>query len=167
MGITIKDIDNTEKILKELKKFDRREIRAGFFGDKDAELPMIAAVQEYGAKIPVSDEMRKFFAANGYPLRAETQFFIIPERAFLRKTVDDDGAMTEVFEFGIENYNKTGSLESMVNAMGSKFVAKIQDSIASNIQPPNHPLTTELKGGKEKTLIDTGRLRQGVTYEVV
>lgn len=161
------DIDHTDEILKALKNTTSKEIRAGFFGDKDAELPMIASVQEFGAKIPVSDAMRKFFAANGYPLKADTQFFIIPERAFLRKTIDNDAAMNEVFNFAVEMYNKTENFESMLKAMGSKFVAKIQDSIASNIQPPNHPLTTELKGGEEKTLIDTGRMSQGVTYQVV
>ena len=46
------------------------------------------------------------------------------------------------------------------------MTAEIQKKIKSNIQPQNSPITTEMKGGKTKTLIDTGRLGQSVTHKI-
>jgi hypothetical protein len=49
-------------------------------GDKGQDLNIVGEVHENGAHVPVSEEMRKFFAANGFPLREETKFVRIPER---------------------------------------------------------------------------------------
>lgn len=43
-----------------------------------------AAVHENGAHIPVSDKMRVFFAAQGFPLRKDTRFVRIPARPWLK-----------------------------------------------------------------------------------
>ena len=64
-------------------------------------------------------------------------------------------------------FEKTDDIKKAINAMGSTMVAKIQESYLSNIQPSNHPLTIALKDGKDKTLVNTGRLQQAVSYEVV
>jgi len=52
----------------------------GAKGDKGQDLGIVGEVHENGAHVPVSDEMRKFFAANGFPLRDGTKFVRIPER---------------------------------------------------------------------------------------
>jgi hypothetical protein len=144
MGVTFTETDNTDKILKELKLLQVSEIQGGVFGDKDANLPVYASANEFG-----------------------TQDGRIPERAFLRKTFDDDNAIREVFDFGAQIYDKTGDIKGMLKAMGLKLVAEIQKSIDSNIPPPNAPSTIKAKGGKNKTLIDTGRMRQGITFKIV
>lgn len=43
-----------------------------------------AAVHEKGAHVPVTDAVRKFFAAQGFPLRADTRFLRIPPRPWFR-----------------------------------------------------------------------------------
>ena len=175
MGIEFYEIDHTDKLLSELKKLSVTEIHTGFFGDEDAQLPMIAQVNEYGAKMQMTDKQRKFIFAmlNEYEIETSknsktgTGYINIPERAFMRKTFDNDEAMREVFDFGIENYNKYEDIHKMLKAMGEKLKAKVQESIRSNIPPANSPLTVAMKGGKNKTLIDTGRLGQGVVSKVV
>ena len=174
MGVTFTEIDNTDKILKELRLLQVSEIQGGFFGDEDAELPKIAEINEYGAEIHSPKALKWLFAqmrAAGIEIKPSGKskgYIVIPERAFMRKTFDDDKAMREVFDFGIENYNKHEDIHMMLKAMGLKLVAKIQDSISSNIQPGNHPFTTYQKGGIDKTLIGKapGRMRQGVTYKI-
>lgn len=42
---------------------------------------------------------------------------------------------------------------------------KIQDQIGSNMAPANSPVTVALKGSN-KTLVDTGRLRNSVTWAI-
>jgi len=143
MGVTFTETDNTDKILNELRLLQVSEIQGGVFGEKDANLPVYASANEFG-----------------------TQDGRIPERAFLRKTFDDDNAIRQVFDFGSQIYDKTGDIKSMLKAMGAKLVSEIQKSIDSNIPPPNAPSTIKAKGGKDKTLIDTGRMRQGVTYKI-
>jgi hypothetical protein len=176
MGVTFTEIDNTDKILKELQIIQRSEIQGGFFGDKDAELPKVAFINEFGAEIHSKKAMRWLFAQMreaGIEIKSSgagtgKDYILIPERAFMRKTFDDDNAIREVFEFGIENYNKHQDINMMLRAMGLKLVAKIQESISSNIQPANHPFTTYQKGGIDKTLIGKapGRMRQGVAYKI-
>ncbi|MGO4672981.1 hypothetical protein AB4Z40_08785 [Bosea sp. 2YAB26] len=47
--------------------------------------------------------------------------------------------------------------------LGAYGAGKIQDQIASNTPPPNAPSTIRQKGSSG-TLIDTGRMRQSVTW---
>lgn len=51
MRMTIKDTSNMDKITKNLKQLNKTVIRAGVFGDDDAEMVMIARVHEYGITI--------------------------------------------------------------------------------------------------------------------
>jgi hypothetical protein len=52
----------------------------GAKGGEGQDLNLVGMVHEWGATVPVSDEIRGFFAANGVPLRAETKFLTIPPR---------------------------------------------------------------------------------------
>ena len=58
-------------------------IKPGSKAENGADLSMVGAVQEGGAHIPISDAMRGFFAARGFPLRADTKFVRIPPRPWL------------------------------------------------------------------------------------
>lgn len=49
--------------------------------------------------------------------------------------------------------------------LGAYGAGKIQDQIASNMPPPNAPSTVAQKGSSG-TLIDTGRMRQSITWEL-
>jgi hypothetical protein len=49
---------------------------------------VVAGVMENGATIPVNDAIRGFFAAMGFPLRADTRVLVIPARPFLQPSLD-------------------------------------------------------------------------------
>lgn len=66
---------------------------AGIPGRSEASLR--AGVHEEGAHVPVSDEMRRFFAAKGFPLRAATRFLRIPPRPWLAPAVSEVAAYAE------------------------------------------------------------------------
>jgi hypothetical protein len=65
--------------------------------DNGEDIANIADVHEFGRTIRVTDKMRKGFAARwksidgeGWGIRKETQYIVIPERSFLRATFDSD-----------------------------------------------------------------------------
>lgn len=53
-------------------------------------LDVVAAVQEFGAVIPVTPKMRRWFAAQGYPLRADTQVIAVPRRALFKPVYEEN-----------------------------------------------------------------------------
>jgi hypothetical protein len=64
-------------------------LRPGAKGDDGQDLGMVAGVQEHGAHIPVSDAARKFFAAKGFPLKADTKYIRIPPRPWLAPAAEE------------------------------------------------------------------------------
>ncbi len=95
----------------------------------------------------------------------------IPKRSFLASTFDDNKGWSGNIEY-VRKLVLTG--EEPIHAF-SKFVCEIavkdiKEKISSNIQPPNAESTvmrkTKGKGGKTTTLIDTGDMRNAVTFEI-
>lgn len=89
-----------------------------------------------------------------------------PERSFLRSTIDENRA----------KYIRmlTAAVDDMIDGVpplvaygriGLVAVADVQRKIRSNVPPPNAPSTVARKGSN-KTLIDTGRLRQSIDYTI-
>jgi len=69
------------------------------------EVDLVASVMEDGAVIRVTERMRNFFAARGFPLRKETEVIMIPARPFFEpavKELEDElpEILEEVFEKG-------------------------------------------------------------------
>jgi hypothetical protein len=61
---------------------------------------------------------------------------------------------------------QTGTpLATQMPKLGALGTGMIQDQIAANTPPPNAPSTIRQKGSS-RTLIDTGRMRQSVTWEI-
>lgn len=164
--MSFQDIDHTDEYLKQLDELTTTKIQAGVFtGVNEDGLLIAVGANEFGAKIPISDSMRKLFAAKGFPLKNETKFFIIPERAAIRKAFDSDKNIDKAIDMGVAIFNKNQNAGQMIKAMGIEMISFIQGSIRSNIQPENHPFTVLEKDGKNKTLINSGRYVQGVTYK--
>jgi len=65
-----------------------------------------------------------------------------------------------------KNTVDTGTpIAAQLPKLGVFGAGKIQDQIAANTPPPNAPSTIRQKGSS-RTLIDTGRMRQSVTWEI-
>lgn len=167
MSVVIKDTNNIDKVMRNLKQLGGKQIKVGLFGSDSSELVMIGAVHEYGVEIPVTDKMRAWFAANGYPLRKETKVIKIPERSWLRSGFDENiDKIADKIERLLPDV-----LEGQVNpklfmdAIGMEFAGLIQKKMRDLKNPPNSSMTVERKGS-DNPLIDTGRLVGAIRHEV-
>lgn len=92
---------------------------------------------------------------------------IIPERSFIRSTVDKNNNYKEVIrKLGLALI--TGKLTTIPDALkvlGEKITSDIKRSIEQGIPPPNAPSTIRQKGSS-KPLIDSGQMKNAVTYDV-
>jgi phage gpG-like protein len=92
---------------------------------------------------------------------------VIPERSFLRATVDRyreaiarrQVLLTQGYVLG--KFELQGAME----LLGQYVVGLVKQRIANGIAPPNAPSTIARKGSS-KPLIDTGQLRNSITYKV-
>lgn len=91
----------------------------------------------------------------------------IPERSFIRSTVDQN------FEDYVE---KSRTLQNKIimqeldvkkalSILGEKIQADIVSAINNGIEPENSPKTIAAKGSS-KPLIDSGQLKQSIKYQV-
>lgn len=118
---------------------------------KSATIAEIATYQEFGAVI-------KTGPAAGT---------IIPERSFLRATLaehEQDYVSALAKDLGLVIDGKEQP-EAVFRKLGARFVRDAQMRIRKGIEPANAPSTIKRKKSS-KPLIDTGRLRQSIDYEV-
>jgi hypothetical protein len=59
----------------------------GVKGKRGQDLEMVGAVHEDGAIVPVTAGIRRWFAAMGFPLRADTKFITVPSRKWFEPAV--------------------------------------------------------------------------------
>lgn len=171
MGFKITmDMGNIEKkldkLIKNAEDFAKYEINIGVIS-KDSELQMIAKVHEFGAEIPVTDKMRGWFAANGYPLKKSTTVINIPERSFLRsgKKKHQAGMISKVRSQATHVMQGNVDIDVFMKAIGDEFAGKIQSNLIELKSPPNSGMTVEKKGSSNP-LVDTGRLAGAIDSEV-
>lgn len=100
-----------------------------------------------------------------YALKKEV---IIPERSFIRSTFDHQEKDWSDYVTRLLNQligNKITAKE-LFEKLGIRIQKDIQKTIREISDPPNVSLTTKNKGSSNP-LVDTGRLRQSVTFKVV
>lgn len=135
-------------------------VKVGIVG-ADADVPAdedgitigrLAGVHEFGAAI----RMR-----NGTVI-------IIPERSFIRATVAANrGAYSDLAaKFSARVLDGKMTEARALGLIGAKAASDMQKRIAAGIEPANADSTIARKGSS-KPLIDTGRLRQSITWAVV
>lgn len=155
MGVRITNTSRIPNISRELKELGRLAIEVGIFKGNQtadgADYAMIASVHEFGITI-----------------RKASGSIVIPERSFLRSTFDEKER--EWFKFIEKNIPKLldGRLtaHTLCERLGAKMVADVQKKIRDLKDPPNAEATIAAKGSSNP-LIDTGGLRQRITYRVV
>tara|TARA_R110000824_G_scaffold30668_7_gene100628 strand:+ start:4136 stop:4621 length:486 start_codon:yes stop_codon:yes gene_type:complete len=120
----------------------------GVRADKDGDLLTIAAVNEFGS-------------SDGH----------VPERSYLRSTIDKNRQdyITQIVKILDAAYTgRTGSLSTLhrgLSRLGAKAAGDVQKTMTALSSPANAPSTVERKGA-DNPLIDTGRLRQSIDFEV-
>lgn len=174
-------------VLKKIQALNKAKIKAGFLKtatyDDGKPVAQVATWNEYGTSIPVSDKMRGYLGANGLHLKKTTTRLYIPSRPFMRTTVENHkNDWGNRLVANMNAYLKgNASLEAGLNDVGSLMQAHIQETIDSNMGPPNHSLTAGKKAarlvdkkgkpiegdsGTKQTLIDSGVMIKSVSYEV-
>lgn len=136
--------DLCDRLKKEFKRI--KGARAGYIGKASypngLEVAENALIQEYGTER-------------------------IPPRPFLRKTLKKQNEWAKYVKENFDaNADSPNQLEKVAQTVGLMMQTDIQDSIMSNIPPPNAESTIKQKGSS-KTLIDTGLLRNSVHNEVI
>lgn len=167
MAAAVKDVNLIPSLRGELERTSRRRAVVGIFDDAPY-LVKIGTLNEFGTRIQVDAKMalrlRLLATANNYPtdsLPREGEWFVIPERSFMRATFDEcvemvarEGgkAMAEVAagerREGYEALRTAG--EVLRNA--------IVDKVASGDFAPNDPLTIAIKGHGRPLIGKTGVL---------
>lgn len=91
----------------------------------------------------------------------------VPERSFLRAWFDEHRSENEdALRNAVKLYLRgQKTLVEVLDLLGLKFQGGVQKKIAQGIAPPNAPSTIKEKGSSTP-LIDTGQLRQSVTFLV-
>lgn len=91
----------------------------------------------------------------------------IPERSFLRSTIDNKEK--DFYKFAEKQIDKwlqsNSNPEPMLNALGLQFRGYVQKYIRDLSSPPNAPLTKAVKGSGNP-LIDTGALLSSIEHEI-
>jgi hypothetical protein len=166
-NVTIQDTNNIDRIKRNLRDLDRKSINVGLTGSADSELVMIAGVHEFGTEIQVTDKMRKWFAANGFPLKKSTTKIVIPERSFLRSGYDEniDDIADKIEELVPQVLENRVAPSTFMDMIGLEFAGLIQKKLRDLRNPANSSMTTQRKGSTNP-LIDTGRLVGAIRHEI-
>lgn len=193
--MAIKDIDRgMENIKRELEKARHSSVKVGVLEGtaphKSSHIDMVrlAAVHEFGMDVPhpggtlygfnnMGPGMGSFrFLPNntdGVVLgRTRAHIIPIPERSFIRATVDENKELITDLQVKILDGILRGraSTQKGLSLLGQKVENLIKKRMADGIDPPNARSTvmkkTKGEGGVTKPLIDTGNLRQSIRYMV-
>ena len=136
-----------------------RQIRESFEKNRSVLVGVPAGTGSYedGAPIAVIAAVQEFGSADG----------VVPERSFLRvplrQNVEDFRAIWRALIPKVVRGELT--MHQMMSQIGAKAAGVSQEAIESGIDPANAPSTVARKGSS-KPLIDSGALRQSITYIV-
>ena len=166
-----------DKYLKELENDDFNHVDVGIIasdgaqkaGDGDLTLAQLATIQEVGTVINVTKKMRGYLHYNGLHLSPKTKEITIPSRSYVRGTFDENLSilisLVEEQEKQIQDGNQTR--KRALTMIGQTHQNQIQKAMSTTGKfKANHPFTIARKNGKDTPLINTGRLRQAINFEV-
>lgn len=142
---------------------------------ENLDLAGLGAVQEYGAKIPVTEKLRNFFRWKfGINLKKSTKEIDIPARSWLFAPIKDSNFKKRIYDYvgdqeTFEEYADKDFIKQLANIIGNVGLFQIQTAFnnggINGEWPPNSPLTIAQKGSN-KPLIADGYLRGRITFEV-
>lgn len=171
MGIKVRktiSTDNIEKLKQILATLGSKKIKIGIFGSEGSEILMIATVNEFGCDITITNKMRWWLRTHGLPVKDTTESIHIPERSFIRKTANEK--QDEISTFIKSSLNMLFSFQidadTFLKRIGIYLAQITQQTLTNTTDPANHPFTIMRKDGKEHPLIDSGRLRESITYQI-
>lgn len=175
MAEKVKDIDRGYKAfmeaIAELKK--QPYVKVGVLGSQALEkypeeastVVEIATFNEFGTAGKQITQSSVFAGATPGATKGKGA---IPERSYIRSTMDQKRATYQrlVELLAGEIYLKKKSIGQVLGLIAERIKGDIQRKIVTLKDPPNAPSTVAQKGSTNP-LVDSGRLRQSIDYEVV
>ncbi len=154
-------------LVRELQYLASHQVEIGIFADasRDGAVPMlvIAAANEFGAKIPKRQ-------ARFEDLDDENpeKWVIIPERSYLRAWFDENVDVLQATMERLIGQVVEGKISgrAALETIGGYVVTHVQAYMVDLKTPPNAPSTIARKGSSNP-LIDTGQLKDAITWRVV
>ena len=91
----------------------------------------------------------------------------IPERSFMRSTIREKRKDIIKLQEKLLKKIQSGDMEveQALGLIGSFIAGEVTQKIVSIKSPPNHPYTIKKKGSSNP-LIDTGQLKNSITWEI-
>ena len=167
--MSIRDKSRVPALLKELELIEKKSLQIGIFGEDDSDILMIARVHEFGVKVTVTPKMRGYLSAvKDIHLKADTTHINIPERSYIRAGFDfNQNKFMQQGKVLIERVIE-GKITAhrMFELLGEYLSGAIKQYATNLSKPPLSNITIENKGSSNP-LIDTGRMRDSITYKVV
>lgn len=156
MDVADKDF-GFKSFIEEIKKYKNSYIEIGLRSEVTNGSPI---TNDKGVNIAT------YGAANEYGVPGK-----IPARSFIGSTIDENNDLyNSIITDGIKKIGDGVTAGTHLTKLGIKVQSDIKVKIGSNIQPPNAPSTinkkTKGKGGNTTTLIDTGTMRNAISYKV-
>ena len=112
--------------------------------------------------------MAAIAAYSEYGTRNEDGSVHTPERSYLRSTMAEnlDKYMALLGKYVGDEAHTPDGMRKALARLGLVVVSDVQKKIVSIKDPPNAESTKRAKKGADNPLIDTGRLRQSIDFEV-
>ncbi len=142
------------RIMRSIPELDGVHVLVGVFADDDREDPVEGTGSDAtNADVAIFNE---FGTSNG-----------VPERSFLRSTVDaKQDKYAKVLADGVGRHlDGKVSIDKALDLLGLVAVGDVQTTIRDLDTPENTEATIARKGSSNP-LIDTGQLRQAIAHEV-
>lgn len=158
----VRDKNRVPALLKNLKEYERSEVRVGIFKEDSEFILMIATVHEYGTNITVTPKMRAWFAYQGHPLKADTTEIKIPERSFMRAAWED-------VQKKLEKQSKQ-AMKDIIDGKTAKYVLErfgelAVDEVKKYLHNVSRPPTSGLDNDRDP-LVDSGNMVNSITYKI-
>jgi len=154
-------------LVRELQYLASHQVEIGIFADasRDGAVPMlvIAAANEFGAKIP-KRQARFGDLDDENPVG----WVIIPERSYLRAWFDENVDALQATMERLIGQVVEGKISgrAALETIGGYVATHVQAYMVDLKTPPNAPSTIARKGSSNP-LIDTGQLKDAITWRVV
>ncbi len=167
MTTTGEKFNRIPDLVRELQYLASHQVEIGIFADasRDGAVPMlvIAAANEFGAKIP-KRQARFEDLDDGNP----EKWIIIPERSYLRAWFDENVDALQATMERLIGQVVEGKISgrAALETIGGYVVTHVQAYMVDLKTPPNAPSTIARKGSSNP-LIDTGQLKDAITWRVV
>ena len=167
MTTTGEKFNRIPDLVRELQYLASHQVEIGIFADasRDGAVPMlvIAAANEFGAKIP--KRQARFEDLDG---ENPEKWVIIPERSYLRAWFDENVDVLQATMERLIGQVVEGKISgrAALETIGGYVVTHVQAYMVDLKTPPNAPSTIARKGSSNP-LIDTGQLKDAITWRVV